>query len=159
MTIWQIINLTISNTGIYKDCDVFIWQWLILVNLLKSPISPNKLSLIINRFTVNVSKFSNWQINESQVFEHQIQLASQQLIWQRSLLFPHNTYWSNMLQITHILIHLQQTRPNPSMSENVTMQQDYSSVYMVYIGIHPCINLVHNYVRAWMREAGRLTHL
>ena len=32
MTIWQRNNLAISNTGISKDCDVFIWRRLILAN-------------------------------------------------------------------------------------------------------------------------------
>ena len=52
MTIWQRINLAISNTAIYKDCNVIIWRQLILANFLNSPISPNKSSPIINRFTV-----------------------------------------------------------------------------------------------------------
>ena len=50
MTIWQIINLAISNTAIYKDCNVIIWRQLILANCLNSPISPNKSSPIINCF-------------------------------------------------------------------------------------------------------------
>ena len=52
MTIWQRINLGISNTAIYKNCNVFIWRQLILANFLNSPISPNKSLPIINRFTV-----------------------------------------------------------------------------------------------------------
>ena len=54
MTIWQIINLAISNTGISKNCDIVIWRRLILANFLDSPISPNKSSPIINHFTVHV---------------------------------------------------------------------------------------------------------
>ena len=50
--IWQIINLAISNFGIFKDYDVFIWWRLILVIFKNSPISPNKSSPIINCFTV-----------------------------------------------------------------------------------------------------------
>ena len=53
ITIWQRINLAISNTGIYKDADVFIWRRLILANLSNSPISPNKSLPIINCFTVS----------------------------------------------------------------------------------------------------------
>ena len=52
MTIWQRVNLAISNTGISKNCDIFIWRRLILVNFLNSPITPDKLSPIIYRFTV-----------------------------------------------------------------------------------------------------------
>ena len=52
MAIWLRINLVISNTGISKDWEVFIVWRLILANILNSPISPNKSSPIINRFTV-----------------------------------------------------------------------------------------------------------
>ena len=53
MTIWPIINLAISKTAIYKNCNVIIWRQLILANFLNSPISPNKSSPIINCFTVH----------------------------------------------------------------------------------------------------------
>ena len=54
MTIWQRINLAISNTGMSKNCDIVIWRRLILANFLNSPISPNKSSPIINHFTVDM---------------------------------------------------------------------------------------------------------
>ena len=59
MTIWQRIDLAISNTAIYKDCNVIIWRQLILANFLNSPISPNKLSPIINHFTVDYNITTN----------------------------------------------------------------------------------------------------
>ena len=59
VTIWQKINLAISNTAIYKDCNVIIWRQLILANFLNSPISPNKSSPIINRFTEHVHVLCN----------------------------------------------------------------------------------------------------
>ena len=51
MTIWQRINLAISNTGISKNCNIFIWRQVILAKFLNSPISSNKSSPIINCFT------------------------------------------------------------------------------------------------------------
>ena len=60
LTIWQRINLVISNFGISKKCDNFIWWWLILANLKNSPISPNKLLPINNRFIVSgATRFSD----------------------------------------------------------------------------------------------------
>ena len=55
MTIWQRINLAISNTAMF-----LFGNDLIGANFLNSPISPNKSSPIINRFTVcckNKSKY------------------------------------------------------------------------------------------------------
>ena len=54
MTIWQILNLAISNAGLSKNCDIVIWRRLILANFLDLPISPNKSSPIINRLTVPI---------------------------------------------------------------------------------------------------------
>ena len=68
LTTWRRINLEISNTGISKDWDIFIWWRIILTNFSNSPILSNKLSPIINHFTVYYIHVCMWILKIQYLF-------------------------------------------------------------------------------------------